>query len=156
MLFKIVLTGDSNVGKSHILERFVKDTYTENTQITIGVEFINKLVTLKDGKRVKLQIWDTAGTEQYRAITTGYYRGAHAVLLVYDITNLHSFKNLQSYWVPQVKSSTQESCILGLVANKIDIMFRQPELREVLREQAEILARENSLVFSEECSAKTG
>jgi len=63
MLFKIVLTGDSNVGKSHILERFMKDTYTVDTQITVGVEFISKVVTVKEGKRVKLQIWDTAGTE---------------------------------------------------------------------------------------------
>jgi len=106
MLFKIVLTGDSNVGKSHILEWFVKDTYTEDTQITIGVEFINKTVTVKDGRKIKLQIWDTAGTEQYRAITTSYYRGAHAVLVVYDISNLHSFKNLQTYWLPQVKCTT--------------------------------------------------
>lgn len=124
MLFKFVITGDSNGGKSHILERFTKDSYSESTQITIGVEFTNKIVTVKDGKRVKLQIWDTAGTEQYRAITTGYYRGAHAVLLVYDITSLHSFRNMQTYWINQVKSSTAESCIIGLAANKVDIMFR--------------------------------
>jgi len=141
MLFKIVITGDSNVGKSHILERFLKNQYTEASQATIGVEFTTQIVTLKDGKRCKLQIWDTAGAEQYRAITTGYYRGAHAVLVAYDISNLHSFRNVEQFWVPEVKLCTSENCIVGLVANKVDIMFRSPELREVFKEQAEILAR---------------
>ncbi len=91
MLFKVVVTGDSNVGKSRLIERFTKDHFKEDSQITIGVEFTTKHITLKNGVRVKLQIWDTAGAEQYRAITTGYYRGSHAVLVVYDITNLQSF-----------------------------------------------------------------
>ena len=134
MLFKIVVTGDSNTGKSRLLERFSKGTFTEGEQITIGVEFTTKHVVLKDGTRIKLQLWDTAGAEQYRAITTGYYRGAHAALLVYDITSLSSFTQLKSYWIQQVRECTQSSCILGLAATKIDIMFGDPELREVLRE----------------------
>ena len=124
MLFKIVVTGDSNTGKSRLLERFSKDTFTESEQITIGVEFTTQHVQLKNGVRVKLQLWDTAGAEQYRAITTGYYRGAHAVLLVYDISSLSSFKVLQSYWLGRVQEATSRHCVLGLVATKVDIMFR--------------------------------
>ena len=124
MLFKIVVTGDSNTGKSRLLERFSKDTFTESEQITIGVEFTTQHVQLKNGVRVKLQLWDTAGAEQYRAITTGYYRGAHAVLLVYDISSLSSFKVLQSYWLGRVQEATNRHCVLGLVATKVDIMFR--------------------------------
>jgi small GTP-binding protein len=80
------------------LERYTKGTFTDSQQITIGVEFTTKFVTLDNGYVIKLQLWDTAGAEQYRAITTSYYRGAHAVILCYDITNLTSFKNLD-YWM---------------------------------------------------------
>ena len=89
------MTGDSNSGKSRILERYTNDIFSEQQLITIGVEFTSKFVILKDGKVAKLQLWDTAGSEQYRSITTKYYRGAHAVLLCYDITNLKSFKNMK-------------------------------------------------------------
>jgi small GTP-binding protein len=111
---------------------------------------------LKNGTRVKLQLWDTAGAEQYRAITTGYYRGALGVLLVYDITNLSSFNMLKQYWISQVKDSTPTSCVLGLASTKADIMFGEPEMREVFREQAELLSRDYSLVYVDECSSKTG
>ena len=102
---------------------------------------------------VKLQIWDTAGSEQYRAITTGYYRGALGVILVFDITNLTSFLNLQ-YWLEEVRQVCDDDCLIALMANKVDIMFKEPEQREVLREQAELFARDNGLLYIDECSAK--
>lgn len=132
-MFKIVITGDSNSGKSRILERYTRDTFTDSNQITIGVEFTTKFITLDNGFVIKLQLWDTAGAEQYRSITTSYYRGAHAVILCYDITNLTSFNNLD-YWLQQVKYCTDKNCVLSLCANKVDIMFNNPHLREVVRE----------------------
>lgn len=142
MLFKIVVTGDSNAGKSRLLERFTKNSFKEDSQLTIGVEFTTKHIELKNGVKVKLQLWDTAGSEQYRAITTGYYRGSHAVLLIYDITNLTSFINLKNYWLQQVRDSVDEYCVVWLAGTKCDVMFNSPETREVLREQAELLAKD--------------
>ena len=90
MLFKIVITGDPNVGKSRILQRFIHGRSSEQKP-TIGVEFTSKLVELSDNLTVNLQIWDTAGSERYRAVTKHYYRGAHGVIVVFDITSLDSF-----------------------------------------------------------------
>ena len=82
---------------------------------------------------INLQIWDTAGCERYRSVTQHYYRGAHGVIIVCDITDLNSFNNVQ-YWLEEVKSITPPSAVIGLMANKVDIMFEEPEKREVYRE----------------------
>jgi len=97
MLFKIVLTGDPNAGKSRILQRYVRGESSE-TKPTIGVEFTSKIVQTSDDKIVNLQIWDTAGSERFRSVTNHYYRGALGVILVFDITNLDSFCNL-NFWL---------------------------------------------------------
>lgn len=103
MLFKVVLTGECNSGKSRILQQFLNQN-SEETKPTIGVEFTSKLIKL-DGKVINMQLWDTAGSEKFRAVTKHYYRGAHGVILVYDITSLDSFNNL-TYWLQQVKNCT--------------------------------------------------
>ena len=140
MLFKIVLTGDPNAGKSRILQRYI---YGESgdTKPTIGVEFTSKIVQTYDNKVINLQIWDTAGSERYKSVTSHYYRGALAVILVYDITNLDSFMNL-NYWLDSVREVTPQTCIIALMANKVDIMFEEPEKREVYREQAVLFCRD--------------
>ena len=94
----VILIGDVSVGKTCLLNRFLKDQLPKSTSPTIGVEFATKSVTMKDGATVKAQLWDTAGTEKYRAITVAHYRKALGCLLVYDITNHESFKNVR-FWL---------------------------------------------------------
>ena len=96
-LFKIVLIGDSGVGKSNLLSRFTKNEFNLESKATIGVEFATKAITLENGQHVKAQIWDTAGQERYRAITSTYYRGALGALLVYDITRSKSFESVERW-----------------------------------------------------------
>jgi len=96
LLIKLLIIGDSGVGKSCMLLRFVDDSYTSSFITTIGIDFKIKTIEL-DGKRVKLQIWDTAGQERFRTITTAYYRGAMGLLLVYDVTNDDSFRNVTNW-----------------------------------------------------------
>merc|ERR1712006_60493 len=94
-LFKLLLIGDSGVGKSCLLLRFADDTYTESYISTIGVDFKIRTINL-DGKCVKLQIWDTAGQERFRTITSSYYRGAHGIIVVYDVTDRETFNNVKN------------------------------------------------------------
>lgn len=96
-LFKIVLIGDSGVGKSNLLSRFTKNEFNLESKATIGVEFAAKTFTLESGQSVKAQIWDTAGQERYRAITNTYYRGAVGALLVYDITKQKTFESVERW-----------------------------------------------------------
>jgi Ras-related protein Rab-1A len=118
-LFKLLLIGDSGVGKSCLLLRFTDDTYTESYISTIGVEFKIRNITI-DGQDVKLQIWDTAGQERFRTITSSYYRGAHGIALVYDVTDLGSFDNIKA-WTEEVKRYASEDVICILVGNKSDL-----------------------------------
>ena len=119
-LFKILLIGDSGVGKSSVLGRFVDKVFTDTYISTIGVDF--KIRTLNiDGKAVKLQIWDTAGQERFRTITTSYYRGVHAVILVYDVTDILSFNNI-SNWLKEVQRYAPDNAIKLLIGNKCDLV----------------------------------
>ena len=116
-LYKFILIGDSSVGKSNLLLKYTDDTFTENTLQTIGMDF--KIHTIiHDSSTIKLQIWDTAGQERFRTITTSYYRGAHAVLMVFDLTNYESFKNIRD-WLKELDRYNDSTEII-LVGNKCD------------------------------------
>lgn len=148
-LFKLLIIGDASVGKSSMLLRFADDKFDEHIQSTIGVDFKVNHVEV-GGKRLKLTIWDTAGQERFRTLTSSYYRGAHGVVLVYDVTRVDTFENLQQ-WLKEIQlysPNNGESVVKLLVGNKIDLD------RKVPREQAESWARSQGMLFLE-ASAKT-
>ncbi|KAI7998452.1 Ras-related protein RABC2a [Camellia lanceoleosa] len=147
--FKILLIGDSGVGKSSLLVSFISNS-VEDLAPTIGVDFKIKQLTV-GGKRLKLTIWDTAGQEKFRTLTSSYYRGAQGIVLVYDVTRRETFTNLSDVWAKEVDLySTNQDCIKMLVGNKVD---RESE-RVVSREEGISLAKEHGCLFLE-CSAKT-
>ncbi|XP_064622272.1 uncharacterized protein LOC135484578 [Lineus longissimus] len=122
-LFKILLIGDSGVGKSSLLLRFADDTYTETYISTIGVDFKMRTVDI-DGHSIKLQIWDTAGQERFETITTAYYRGADGIILVYDVTDPESFKHVKK-WLNNVDRYSGESVSKLVVGNKCDLTMKR-------------------------------
>ncbi|KAI1852452.1 hypothetical protein JX265_011085 [Neoarthrinium moseri] len=147
-LIKLLLIGDSGVGKSCCLLRFSEDSFTPSFITTIGIDFKIRTIEL-DGKRVKLQIWDTAGQERFRTITTAYYRGAMGILLVYDVTDQRSFDNIRT-WFANVEQHATEGVNKILIGNKCD----WEDKRVVSTEQGEALAKELGIPFLE-VSAKS-
>lgn len=147
-LFKYIIIGDTGVGKSCLLLQFTDKRFQPVHDLTIGVEFGARMVTI-DGKQIKLQIWDTAGQESFRSITRSYYRGAAGALLVYDITRRDTFNHLTS-WLEDARQHSNSNMVIMLIGNKSDLEAR----REVKREEGEAFAREHGLVFME-TSAKT-
>ncbi|KRH06047.1 hypothetical protein GLYMA_16G001700v4 [Glycine max] len=119
-LFKLLLIGDSSVGKSCLLLRFADDSYVDSYISTIGVDFKIRTVEL-EGKTVKLQIWDTAGQERFRTITSSYYRGAHGIIIVYDVTEMESFNNVKQ-WLNEIDRYANDSVCKLLVGNKSDLV----------------------------------
>ena len=118
-IFKIVLIGDTSVGKSCLLTRFADDQFTDNYVTTIGVDFRFKTMIVMD-KIIKVQVWDTAGEERYRSITNAYYRGAEGILIVFDLTNEESFKSIQN-WINEVTVFTGKDVIIICLGNKSDL-----------------------------------
>ncbi|KAI4825839.1 hypothetical protein KUCAC02_021504 [Chaenocephalus aceratus] len=148
-LFKLLLIGDSGVGKTCLLSGSARDSFNTTFISTIGIDFKIRTIEL-DGKRVKLQIWDTAGQERFRTITTAYYRGAMGIMLVYDISNEKSFENIKN-WIRNIEehaSSDVEKMVLG---NKCDMTDR----RQVSKDRGEKLAIDYGVKFLE-TSAKSG
>jgi|Transcript_14484 Ras-related protein Rab-1A len=142
-LFKLLLIGDSGVGKSCLLLRFADDTYTESYISTIGVDF--KIRTIEqDSKTIKLQIWDTAGQERFRTITSSYYRGAHGIIVVYDVTDMESFNNVKQ-WLHEIDRYACENVNKLLVGNKCDLESK----RAVSTEQAQEFADSLGIDFME-------
>eukprot|EP00636_Phaeomonas_parva_P012025 CAMPEP_0118876434 /NCGR_PEP_ID=MMETSP1163-20130328/17132_1 /TAXON_ID=124430 /ORGANISM="Phaeomonas parva, Strain CCMP2877" /LENGTH=203 /DNA_ID=CAMNT_0006812043 /DNA_START=45 /DNA_END=656 /DNA_ORIENTATION=+ len=143
MQIKLLMIGDSGVGKTCLLLRYASQTFSKSFITTIGIDFKIKNIDL-DGKRIKLQIWDTAGQERFRTITTSYFRGAQGILLVYDVTDRNSFNSVQN-WVNQIQQSADAQVSRILIGNKCDM----EEKREVSRQDGEQLAAMLGIQFFE-------
>jgi Ras-related protein Rab-1A len=139
-LFKILIVGDSGVGKSCLVERYCDNSFNEHFHPTIGVDFKVRTISTSDGKMVKMQLWDTAGQERFRAITTSYYRGAHGVIIVLDVTSPSNIKSLRR-WLDELKVGCPNfgELTINVVVNKID----EPELRKVLSQEELSIEIEN-------------
>eukprot|EP00927_Polykrikos_kofoidii_P085983 TRINITY_DN94_c0_g1_i2.p1 TRINITY_DN94_c0_g1~~TRINITY_DN94_c0_g1_i2.p1 ORF type:complete len:240 (+),score=40.79 TRINITY_DN94_c0_g1_i2:87-722(+) len=146
-LFKYIIIGDTGVGKSCLLLQFTDKRFRADHDLTIGVEFGARLVTIED-KQIKLQIWDTAGQESFRSITRSYYRGASGALLVYDISRRETFSHL-TRWLEEARGHANANIAIMLIGNKCDL-----ERREVSYEEGAQFAADNNLIFRE-TSAKT-
>eukprot|EP01083_Nonionella_stella_P151319 483325_1 len=142
-LFKTVLIGDSGVGKSCLLLRFADDSFTDSYISTIGVDFRFRTVSI-DKKTVKLQIWDTAGQERFRTITSAYYRGAHGIIMVYDVTNPESFEHVED-WLTEVNRHASENTMKLLVGNKADMVEDKKETQRLRARCAELEAKQQLL-----------
>ena len=116
---KVTLIGDSSVGKTSIINRFCKNIFDQNLSSTLGANYCQKIIE-KDGKNIRLDLWDTAGQEKYRAIGRHFYKESHIVCLVYDITNKESFENVKSIWYPELMEHGEKLKIIGIIGNKND------------------------------------
>ena len=148
-LLKYIIIGDSAVGKSNLLLRFAQNDFKSEYQLTIGVEFGAKNIDINN-KKYRLQIWDTAGQENYRSITRAYYKNSVCAILVYDITNRDSFEHI-SNWIEDCLSQSPKTVFMVLVGNKSDLN----EQRKVSLEEGQQMAKNNNMMFFE-TSAKSG
>ncbi|CAF1173162.1 unnamed protein product [Adineta ricciae] len=142
-IFKIVIIGDSSVGKSNLLLRFTRNEFRLDTQSTIGVEFAYKQLLI-DGKRIKTQVWDTAGQERFKTVIPQFYRGSEGALVVFDLTKPDTFQHV-STWIEEVYRHTPADLPIVLVGNKSDLV----EQRAVSREEATALAKHLNLSYME-------
>ena len=147
--YKLIFLGDQNVGKSCILNRFMNDTFTEEYQATIGIDFQSKNVQI-DNQDIHLLLYDTAGQEKFRSLIPMYTRDSNIILLVYEINNKDSFLHLPD-WINDLTNVNKDDVIFALVGNKIDL----EESREVSTEEGQKFAEEHGYIF-QEVSAKTG
>ena len=144
MIFKVVLIGDSGVGKSNIMSRYLKDEFSIETKTTVGVEFGAKKLEL-NGLSVKAQIWDTAGQERYKSITNAYYKGAKGSLLVFDITRKESFDNVDR-WIAELKNNGDSDVTIVLIGNKCDLEHERQVTKEMAQEKAKQYSYINFLI----------
>ena len=147
----ILLLGDSSVGKTCFLLRYCDKSFQEAHLSTIGLDYRLKSMTLQNDKNIKLQIWDTAGQDRFRAITKNYYKGANGIILIYDVTNKQSYENVKN-WLTQIKEEANPNVIIYLAGNKIDV---EEEQRVITTEDGQKIADEYKLPFKE-TSAKNG
>jgi len=143
-ILKIVLVGESGVGKTSIITQYIDNIFQKDQQSTIGGTFSTKTIKCGNGKILKLEIWDTAGQERYRSVTKLFYKDANAAILVYDITNKFSFEEIQNYWFGQVKDSAPENIIIAIVANKLDL-YENEQVDETI---ARKYAQDNNALFA--------
>ncbi len=146
-LVKLIVVGDSGVGKSSLMKRFVANEFIDSQPPTIGIDFAFTVIEI-NGKRIKVQIWDTAGQERFRTITNAYYRGAAGVIIVYDVSQSNTFDAISSYWLRTITENVGENCKKIIVGNKSDLDH------EIETRDAQQFCKKNEVRFME-ASAKT-
>ena len=135
--FKVVVVGDSGVGKTNLIKRFINDTFNKDSKATVGVEFLSKTYLINQ-EVFKIEIWDTAGQERYKSITAAYYKGAKGAMIVYDVTNQTSFDNVDN-WANEIKEKAARNINLMIVGNKTDLTDKIVVTSEVATEKANAL-----------------
>ena len=142
---KVVLLGESAVGKTSIITRFVENKFKQDTMSSLSANFVSKKIDLGNNKSIKFDIWDTAGQEKYRALAKIFYQDSKIVILVYDITNKNSFNELKNYWYEKVKENSSSDVIFAIAGNKCDLY----EKEEVEKTEGEKFAKEIGAIFHE-------
>ena len=148
-VFKILLLGDSEVGKSCFLMRYSDNVFVENYITTIGLDYKLKNVKLDSGKTIKVQLWDTAGQDKYRTIAKNYFKGSHGILLLYDITKQSSFNNIRE-WIQDIREEVSPKAIIFLIGNKIDLADQRKISKEKgieLAEEYKLYIKNNSIIL---------
>ena len=143
-VYKVLLLGDTTVGKTCFLMKYTDKTFQEVHMSTIGLDYRLKTMTLKSGKNVKLQIWDTAGQDRFRSITKNYYKSANGKILIYDVTSLLTYENVKT-WISQIREEAPQNVVIFIAGNKIDM----EEERKVKTEDGIKLADEYGFLFFE-------
>mmetsp|Transcript_24462 Transcript_24462/g.56332 ORF Transcript_24462/g.56332 Transcript_24462/m.56332 type:complete len:225 (+) Transcript_24462:79-753(+) len=149
--FKVVFLGDEATGKTSLIRRYMYDSFEEEVESTIGMDFQSKNINLEDGRQFRLQLWDTAGQERFRSLIPSYIRDAAAAAITYDVTNKSTFTACKK-WLDEVRQQSSERCVLTLIGNKLDLAS---EKREVPISEGQRLAEEYGITF-QETSAKSG
>lgn len=145
--YKLIVVGDSGVGKTSILASYMNASFTDATQPTLGVEFFSKVLK-KGDKNIQLMLWDTAGQDIFRSVTRSYYRGSHGALLVFDLTKKDSFSNLGS-WLHDIRESAGKNVVVLLLGNKLDLCEDDITMRAVTSEEAMEYAASNDMEYIE-------
>jgi Ras-related protein Rab-1A len=157
--YKMIIIGDSAVGKTCIFKKITTGTFSEKSISTIGMDRRTLSFTIKNKEgndlEIEVQLWDTAGQERFRSITTSYYKSSQGLLLMYDITKRETFDNIEN-WLQNIKDSigAEEKYLIVLIGNKVDLANADPDSRTVTNEEAENLCKQNNIFWGGECSAK--
>ena len=149
LTIKVVLIGNSGVGKTCISQRYINDSFTNNEQSTVGASYFQKILEI-DGKPIHLDIWDTAGQERYRSMGKMFYKDAFIVLFVYDITDKKSFLELKNYWYEEIKKTGEKHSVLAVVGNKSDLYLKEQVNEDEARKWADDIEAIYALVSAKE------
>ena len=147
-LYKIIIIGDTSVGKTALLSKYLKGVFPTSPLATVATEFATKIIQIKEGGYIKAQIWDTAGEEKYKSITYHHYKKSVGGLIVYDITKRSSFDNVKN-WYDDLVTLGEKGCVIALVGNKLDLVERNERKREVNKSEAQAYADDNHMLFFE-------
>ena len=147
-LYKIIIIGDTSVGKTALLSKYLRGVFPASPLSTVATEFATKIIQIKEGGYIKAQIWDTAGQEKYKSITFHHYKKSVGGLIVYDITKRSSFDNVKN-WYNDLINLGEKGCIIALVGNKLDLVERNERKREVSKLEAQAYAEDNRMLFFE-------
>ena len=147
-LYKIIIIGDTSVGKTALLSKYLKGIFPTSPLSTVATEFATKIIQIKEGGYIKAQIWDTAGEEKYKSITYHHYKKSVGGLIVYDITKRSSFENVKN-WYNDLIYKAEKGCIIALIGNKLDLVEKNGKKREVSKEEAQSYAEDNHMLFYE-------